>query len=219
MVSTPEFLDIRFPEEIAFGATGGPRFNTSIAITRGGNEVRNANWAKSRMKWNVSHGIKNQTEYDELVAFFYVVRGQKFGFRFKDHTDFNQNIPSPDTPMFIARGDGVTTEFQLIKRYTFADQFYDRDITRPIPGTVRIFLSSDTDDFIENFTDWNVNFDTGKLTFDVTTPLDPIDEIWAIYDFDVPVRFDSDEVDISLDDYQNYNWPNIDVIELRDDGT
>ncbi len=219
MVSTSDFLDIRFPDDIAFGAVGGPKFNTSIAITRGGHEVRNANWAKARLRWDVSHGIKNQTEFDELMAFFYVVRGRKFGFRFKDHTDFRQNIPDASAPIFIARGDGVATDFQLIKRYTFGDQQYDRNITRPIPGTVRIFLSSDTDDFIENFTDWNIDFDTGIITFDVTTPLDPIDEIWAIYDFDVPVRFDQDEVDISLDSYQNFNWPSINILELRDDGS
>jgi len=216
MASTSDFLDIRFPDDIAFGASGGPKFNTSIAITRGGHEVRNANWAKSRMRWNVSHGIKNQTEFDELMAFFYVVRGQRFGFRFKDHTDFNQNIPSPETPSFVAFGDGTTQLFQLIKRYAFGPETYDRNITRPIPGTVRIFLSRDTNDLIENFIDWSINHDTGIINFDATAPLDPLDEIWAIFEFDVPVRFDSDEIDISLDSYQNFNWPNVDVIEIRE---
>ena len=58
--------------------------------------------------------------------------------------------------------------------------------------------------------------DSCLIYFTDTTPLDPIEEIWAIYDFDVPVRFDSDSVEISLDDYQNYNWPNVEVIELRE---
>lgn len=216
MVSTSDFLDIRFPEDIAFGASGGPAFNTSIAITRGGREVRNANWQKARMRWNVAHGIKTQAEFDELMAFFYVIAGQHKGFRFKDHTDFRHDVLNPTTPVFVAQGDGVTTSFQLIKRYSFADQTYDRNITRPIPGTVRIFLMRDTDDLVENFNDWNIDHDTGLITFDITQPLDPIEEIWAIFEFDVPVRFDNDRVDISLDDYQNFNWPNIDVVELRE---
>ena len=218
MVSTADFLDIRFPEDIAFGASGGPMFNTSIAITRGGHEVRNRNWAKARMKWQVEHGIKTQAEYDQLIAFFYVVGGRDKSFRFKDHTDFNQDNVNLFLPTYVANGDGSTTDFQLIKRYTFGPHFYDRLITRPVPGTVRIFLSRDTDDFVENFTDWNIDFDTGLITFgDETVPLDPIDEIWAIFQFDVPVRFDIDFPEISLDDYQNHNWPGIAVLEDRED--
>lgn len=216
MASTVDFFDIRFPEDIAFGATGGPRFNTSIAITRGGKEVRNRNWAKARLQWNVAHGIKNQEEYDQLIAFWYVIGGEDKAFRFKDHTDFQQDNVNPLNPTFVAVGDGTKTVFPLIKRYTFGPHFYDRPITRPVPGTVRIFLARDTDDLIENSSDWNLNFDTGDLDFSTTTPLDPAEEIWAIFEFDVPVRFDNDMPQISLDDYQNFNWPNIDVIEDRD---
>lgn len=216
MVSTSDFADVRFPEDIAFGASGGPRFNTSVAITRGGREVRNRNWAKSRLRWNVAHGIKDQTEFDQLMAFFYIMGGMALGFRFKDHTDFRQNMTSIDAPMFIANGDGVTTEFQLTKRYIFGDLFYDRTITRPVVGTVRIFLMRDTDDLVENFVDWNINHDTGIITFDITEPLDPVEEIWATYEYDVPVRFDSDVVEISHSDYNNFNWPTIDVLELRE---
>lgn len=216
MVTTSDFADIRFPEDIAFGASGGPRFNTSIAITRGGREVRNRNWSKARLRWNVTHGIKDQTEFDDLMSFFYVIGGRELGFRFKDHTDFRQNMSSVDTPMFIATGNGVTTSFQLIKRYTFGDLFYDRNIKRPVVGTVRIFLMTDTDDLVENLTDWNIDHDTGIITFDVTTPLDPSEEIWATYEYDVPVRFDTDVVDISHADYNNFNWPTIEILELRE---
>ncbi len=216
MVSTSDFLDIRFPEDIAFGATGGPAFNTSIAITRGGREVRNANWAKARLRWNVGHGVKTQEEFDELMSFFYVTGAQHLGFRFKDHTDFRQDMVNVTTPTFVAAGDGSTTSFQLIKRYSFADQSYDRNITRPVRGTVRLFLMRDTDDLVENFVDWNIDHDTGLITFDVTEPLDPIEEIWALFEYDVPVRFDTDQVEISLDSYQNYNWPSVDIVELRE---
>ncbi len=215
MVSTSDFLDILFPEDIAFGASGGPSFNTSIAITRGGHEVRNRNWAKSRMLWNVAHGIKTQAEFDELMSFFYVIGGQDKGFKFKDHTDFRQDMVNADTARFVAQGDGTTQIFQLVKRYTFADQFYDRNITRPVEGTVRIFLMRDTDDLVETM-DFTMDYDTGLFSLDQTTPLDPIEEIWSIFDFTVPVRFDMDTVDISLDDYQNYNWPTVNIIALRE---
>lgn len=217
MASTDDFLDIEFPDDIAFGASGGPRFNTSIAITRGGREVRNRNWDKARLRWNVAHGIKNQAEYDALVAFFYVVGGRDKAFKYHDHTDDKQDMVNQTTPTFIAQGDGLTTVFQLIKRYSVQEHFYDRFITRPVRGSVRLFLSRDTDDFIENFTDWNIDHDTGLITFgDETVPLDPNDEIWGLFNFRVPVRFDNDAPEISLDDYQNYNWPNIDIIEERE---
>ena len=48
----PTFHEVQFPPKIAYGASGGPMFNTSIVTTFGGFEQRNVNWQKARGRWD-----------------------------------------------------------------------------------------------------------------------------------------------------------------------
>ena len=69
------FLETRFPDSIAFGSSGGPEFNTSVAVMRSGIEQRNINWSKCRLRFNVLNGIKTQKQLEELLSFFYTKKG------------------------------------------------------------------------------------------------------------------------------------------------
>ena len=42
------FHEVRFPDNIAYGATGGPEFATTVVATSAGHEKRNVNWAEAR---------------------------------------------------------------------------------------------------------------------------------------------------------------------------
>ena len=64
------FHEVRFPDNIAYGATGGPEFATTIVATGSGHEKRNVNWAEARGRWDVAGGLKKQAQIDELIAFF-----------------------------------------------------------------------------------------------------------------------------------------------------
>jgi uncharacterized protein (TIGR02217 family) len=64
------FHEARFPDNIAYGATGGPEFATTVVATGSGHEKRNVNWAQARGRWDVASGLKNQAQIDELIAFF-----------------------------------------------------------------------------------------------------------------------------------------------------
>ena len=64
------FHEVRFPDNIAYGATGGPEFATTVVATGSGHEKRNVNWAQARGRWDVASGLKKQTQIDELIAFF-----------------------------------------------------------------------------------------------------------------------------------------------------
>jgi uncharacterized protein (TIGR02217 family) len=81
------FHEVRFPDNIAYGATGGPEFATTVVATGAGHEKRNVNWAEARGRWDVASGLKKQAQIDELIAFFRARRGKAYGFRFKDLTD------------------------------------------------------------------------------------------------------------------------------------
>ena len=69
------FHEVRFPDNIAYGATGGPGFATTVVATSAGHEKRNVSWAEARGRWDAGSGLKNQQQLDELIAFFRARRG------------------------------------------------------------------------------------------------------------------------------------------------
>jgi uncharacterized protein (TIGR02217 family) len=73
------FHEVRFPDNIAYGATGGPEFATTVVATGSGHEKRNVNWAEARGRWDVASGLKKQAQIDELIAFFRARRGRAYG--------------------------------------------------------------------------------------------------------------------------------------------
>jgi uncharacterized protein (TIGR02217 family) len=99
------FHEVRFPENIAYGATGGPEFATTVA-TGSGHERRNINWSEARGRWDVASGLKKQALIDELVAFFRARRGEAYDFRFKDWTDYKA------AGQLLGTGDDAQTQFQ-----------------------------------------------------------------------------------------------------------
>lgn len=76
------FHEVRFPDDIAYGATGGPEFATSIVATASSYEQLNINWSSARGGLDVASGLKKQTQLDTLIAFFRARKGRAHGFRF-----------------------------------------------------------------------------------------------------------------------------------------
>ena len=132
------FHEVRFPDNIAYGATGGPEFATTVVATAAGHEKRNVNWAEARGRWDVASGLKKQAQIDELIAFFRALRGKAYGFRFKDWTDYKA------TGQLLGTGDDVLTQFQLVKHYPSGSVIEFRTITKPVAGTVKVYLDSES---------------------------------------------------------------------------
>jgi uncharacterized protein (TIGR02217 family) len=187
------FIETRFPDDISYGATGGPGFSTDIVVVNSGFEQRNQAWQDALCVYDVSHGIKKQAQLNALIAFFRVMGGRANGFRFKDWSDHT-----------VASGEGVfeaisATQFRMIKRYTTAGNNHDRRITKPVNGTV----------VVTGGTGASINYTTGIVTVTSGTPVSWVGE------FDVPCRFDIDQMRTSLESYNLYTWGNIPVVELR----
>jgi uncharacterized protein (TIGR02217 family) len=196
------FHEIRFPDNIAYGATGGPEFATTVVVTGAGHEQRNVNWAEARGRWDVGSGLKNQQQLDALIAFFRARKGKAYGFRFKDWTDFKA------TGQVIGVGDDTETEFQIVKHYPSGTVTEVRTITKPVAGTVRIYL-----DGVEQLAGWSVDTTVGIVTFG-TPPAQDV-EITADFEFDVPVRFDIDHMAVTIETYKLHRWQQIPIVELR----
>lgn len=195
------FHEVRFPEDISYGSNGGPEYSTDIIITHGGHEQRNSNWADARARYNVAHGVKTAEQLADLIAFFRARKGRAHGFRFKDWTDFQ------GVGQVIGTGTGALTEFQLIKNYT-SSVTEARTIAKPVSGTVDIYVNS-----VLQSSGVSVDVTTGIVTFSAA----PADAaiISADFEFDVPVRFDTDRLSASLDNYGVHSWQDIALIEVR----
>ena len=196
------FEEVQFPTDISYGATGGPMFLTDVVTTVSGHEQRNAKWSQSRAKYNVASGIKTEAQWQALISFFRARQGKAVGFRFKDWSDYKAESVQ------IGVGDDTTTDFQLVKIYTSGAVAVSRDITKPVAGTVDIYVDS-----VLQTSGVSVDTTTGIVTF--TTAPAGAEVITADFEFDVPVRFDTDEMAVSMDSFDAGNWSSIPLIEVR----
>ena len=136
------------------------------------------------MKFNIVNGIKTKVELDDIITFFRNVKGRAYGFRFKDWSDYSV------LGQKIGEGDGEKTRFQLIKSYVVNNNVYVRKITKPVLSSAKAYISGvETGDF-------NVDLTTGLLNFN--TPIADGAKLEVDFEFDVPVRFDSDVLEISM---------------------
>ncbi len=196
------FHEIRFPDDIAYGASGGPEFATTIVTMASGFEQRNINWQAARGRWDVASGLKNQTQLDTLLAFFRGRKGRAHGFRFKDWSDFRA------TGQLIGTGDGTNKTFQLVKNYTSGAGSESRIIKKPVSGTAKIYLNG-----VQLTSGWSISSSTGIVTIN-TAPGNGV-PVTADFEFDVPVRFDTDRMAVTIEFFNLHQWSGIPIVEIR----
>lgn len=205
------FHEIRFPDSISRGAKGGPERRTRIVELASGDEERNASWANSRRRYDVSYGVRRADDLAVVVAFFEARNGRLHAFRFKDWSDYKSCLPSSapaPTDQIIGTGNGSTTTFALTKTYASGAQSWARAIIKPVAGTVTVSLNG-----VPQGAGWSVNTTTGIVTFATAPTTGAL--IRAGFEFDVPVRFDTDELPVTLDIERTGSIPSIPLIEVR----
>jgi uncharacterized protein (TIGR02217 family) len=205
------FHEVRFPDNISRGARGGPERRTQVVELASGDEERNGSWANSRRHYDVAYGIRRADDLAAVVAFFEARNGRLHGFRFKDWADYKSALPSQAitaTDQPIGTGTGSLQSFQLTKRYTSGAQTWMRTITKPVVGTVRVAL-----DMAEQLSGWTLDATTGVISF-ATAPAGGV-IVRAGFEFDVPVRFDTDSLDVTLDFERLGSITSIPLLEIR----
>ena len=204
------FHEVRFPTDIARGATGGPERRTEIATLGSGFEERNAVWAHARRRWDAGLGVRTLAQLSAVVAFFEERRGRLIGFRFRDPLDHSSAAPgaavtATDQP--LGTGDGETMTFGLQKTYGAAFDPYRRPIRKPVAGTVRVAVAG-----VET-TGFTLDPVNGAVTLDAPPPEGAA--VTAGFAFDVPVRFDTDRLEIELSAFEAGSAPSIPLVEIR----
>ena len=207
------FHEVRFPPTLSFGSVGGPERRTEVVTLANGFEERNTPWAHSRRRYDAGVGMRSLDDVETLIAFFEARRGQLFGFRWKDWSDHKSGLPSAAAAFddqLIGWGDGQRREFALTKAYRSGDYSYVRPIVKPVAGSVLIGLQGDPQ--VETV-HYSIELTTGIITFDAA-PAEGA-EITAGFEFDVPVRFDTDRIQTSVASFQAGDVPNVPVVEVR----
>lgn len=207
------FHDVRFPANLSFGSVGGPERRTEIVTMANGFEERNTPWSHSRRHYDAGLGLRSLDDVAALVGFFEARSGQLHGFRWKDWADFKSCLPSQevsDLDQLIGVGDGATRVFKLRKAYPSGAETYHRPIMKPVVGTVRISIARRA--MVEAET-WELDDATGEVTF--ADPVPEGAEIRAGFEFDVPVRFDTDRIAVSVASFQAGEVPAVPLVEVR----
>lgn len=195
------FHDVRLPDAIEQGATGGPSFQTTVINMSSGSEQRNEDWSEVLHSWELAYGVQNKVDYAACRAFFFARRGKSNSFRFKDWSDFSL----VDEPQGV--GDGFNQTFQLICTYeSGGPDPYIRRITRPITGTI-----------VWKVNGVSVGFTPGALgVFVLTAPPAALTTVTASCEFDIPVRFDVDKFALQLSQVDAGAIGSLPVLEVRE---
>lgn len=191
------FHDVRFPDAVARGATGGPEFSTDIISVASGFEQRNVNWSAARAKYDISTGIRTREQMAEVIAFFRARKGRAYGFRFRDWNDFEA-----EAQPLLATADSLV--WQMIKQYASGPSADQRTITKPEVGTVVVRVNGNP-----------VSVDVDHLTGLVTFTSVPAAQPYADFLFDVPVRFDTDHLPVVAVAYHIQQVSSIALLEIR----
>lgn len=201
------FHEIRFPMRLALGAVGGPQWQTEVTALASGREVRATKWARSRRRWTVGGALTDLASLQALVSFFEARSGQLYGFRFRDPLDWSSAPAGQDVhfeDQIIGYGDGGRQAFQLVKTITGVE----RVIVKPVPGSVQVGL-----DGTALRDGWAVDETTGLVTFDAPPAAGSL--LTAGFEFDCPVRFDSDQIEAVIEAYGAGRVAAIGLIELH----
>jgi uncharacterized protein (TIGR02217 family) len=287
------YLTTRFPDRIAYGATGGVGYNTEVVVNGGGFEKRNITWSVGRGKWDVSQGVKDGDDMAALIAYFRACKGKAHTFPFRDYTDYQ--CTHANGVLGTGNGTGGPT-YQVQKVYSAGGQTEYRDITKPeevvfdprrngspivagagagqyslnaftgiltmvadaqsnatsitVGATTQVVLTTNPGTlvagqrlYLSGFTGANaalvndiahtINTVTGAGPFTFTLATNTsgatitlgsglgrkfpqvADALTWAGDFDIPCRFDIDQMQVSIESYRLYSWGQIPIVEVR----
>lgn len=199
------FDEVRLPTDVERGASGGPGFLTNIVSLNSGKEQRNSLWTYDRGEWDIGYGIQTRAQALAVRDFFMARIGRARGFRFRDWSNYTTDTtrhPTGET------GDGSETVFQLYYDYTDTAGFYYRKpIYKPVAGTVKMYIDGN-----ENSA-FTLDTTTGIVTF-TSAPYSGAVVEWT-GEFDLPVRFDTDRLNMVVTTKEVISAPSIPIVELK----
>lgn len=207
------FHEVRFPLRLALGVTGGPMRRTDIVNLSNGREQRNARWRSSRRAYDAGSGVKSLSDLYAMLAFFEARAGELYGFRFRDPLDWKSAAPGAvitSADQLIGTGDGVRAAFPLTKTYADVAAGSVRAIAKPVAGTVTVSVGGVT----KALSAFSCDATTGIVSFAAGHVPAAGAVVRAGYEFDVPVRFATDRIEVNLSNFNSGSIPAIPITEI-----
>jgi len=193
------FIEQRLLDCVAYGSEFGHEFKTRIVTLESGHERRASLWSLPLGRYSVRYNLIKESDHQAVRHAHLVCRGSAVAFRFKDWLDYQAN----NEPLGVA--DGSLQTFQLTKSYPFGGQFLQKPIKKPV--TVQVLADGSP-------LSAQIDYSTGevKLTASAGSILS-----WT-GEFDIPVRFASDRLDLEPvvhKDGQFLLATDVELIEVR----
>ena len=208
-----DFHEVRFPLDVSLRGSGGPTRLTEIVTLASGREHRNSRWADSRRRYDAGFGIRTLDALHAVLSFFEERRGRLYGFRYRDRVDNLSGPPSRPvmaTDQALGVGDGTTRVFQLAKTYGSGPLPYRRVIAKPVAESVRVAVAG----VVVPASKVTCDAATGLLTFAADAIPRAGAAVTAGFAFDVPVRFDTDDLSVDLSAFTAGEIPKVPLVEI-----
>ncbi|MCG9891088.1 MAG: DUF2460 domain-containing protein [Thermosynechococcaceae cyanobacterium MS004] len=187
---------------INYGAVSTYRYNTNGITLGNGAEQRNCNWIQPLARYQIGDKRLNRQERQAILDVAIEAKGSAQTLRWKDWCDFKT-----EGATLLGLGDGVKTRFQVVKIYECDEYKVVRPITRP--RSIKL-LAGDAH---------TVDLETGVITF-ATPPPANFPVVIMPFEFDVPVRFEADELSLRFDawteDDDIFTLSSTSLVEVRE---
>ena len=200
------FHNVRFPEDISWGSSGGPEFKTQIFESFRGYEKRNVDWCQPLMQFNVAYGVKKDVQMLSLLNFFNARQGRAYGFRYKNWGNYRiRNAP-------IATGDGLNTRLPLWKFYGFSGSRQYKRLRKIVDNSVSGVGIGAVGGLTEGV-DYNIDYETGEIA--LNNPPGYGVPVYGSLEFDEPVRFDVDSIQVVIDQFNSNSLSSLPLIGVK----
>lgn len=196
------FNESRLLDRVAYGSEFGHSYKTRIEELRSGVERRNAEWDLPLASCSLIFQNIDEDDHHIVIAAHHACKGMLIGLRVKDWSDYKA-INEP-----IGFGTGAQETYQLTKTYTFGALSTAKKISKPVQGQVSVFADGSP------VTPDSIDYTTGIVTLTATSG----QEITWTGEYDLPMRFDSDEISFSADNRSGGKLilnTDVQLVELR----
>ena len=177
-----DFLEIVFPENLARLFEGGPLYRTYVSRADSAYEQRIQAWSDPIYEYSIDLLMMTDPEFRSLLNFFHIVKGRKYGFRFKDYCDYQVSNQALGTV------SSTPATLQSVKSYEVETHSWNRTIHKLIEGTVTVYV-----DGVDKTSNCTINYNTGEIT------VNDVGTVTYDAEFHVPCRFDTDALRSRID--------------------
>jgi uncharacterized protein (TIGR02217 family) len=195
------FHDVQFPAAIGFGATGGPERRVEIVSLTSGREQRNLRQAHALRRYDAGTGLRSVADIEEVLAFFEARRGPFHAFRFRDPFDWKScpvANPHAATDQVITANESETDVFALTKTYGMGIDAYVRPVFCVTPSSLLVKV----DGIPVPAFHYALIRNGSAIRFNPGFVPSTAGAVTAGFQFDVPVRFDTASLTLSLSGFK-----------------